>query len=191
MTAGGQDQTHVHDHADGHDHHAGSWKPAEGWQRTASTAAADIAAGIGFAAVLAGLSVLLNTPITPANGLIWGLVGFLTFSLAPSAGMPPELPGMPAADLLARQLWWWFTAAATGAGLGMMLLLRTRLWIALGLGVIVLPHIIGAPAPVTHGTAVPALLATSFAANALAAAAIFWLTLGSALGWIMSRTQQQ
>ncbi len=39
---------------------------------------------------------------------------------------------------------------------------------------IVLPHLIGAPAPVSHESAVPPGLAAAFAANALAANAIFW-----------------
>ena len=30
-------------------------------------------------------------------------------------GLPPELPGMAAADLAPRQLWWWGTAVSTGA----------------------------------------------------------------------------
>src|SRR3974390_3265881 len=40
------------------------------------------------------------------EGLMWGLAGFAVFTLAPGLGLPPELPGVPAAPLLSRQLWW-------------------------------------------------------------------------------------
>ena len=53
-------------------------------------------------------------PITRQNGMVWGLCGFLAVTLAPAVGLPPELPGMPAGDLVARQVWWVGTIAATG-----------------------------------------------------------------------------
>ncbi len=52
---------------------------------------------------------------------------------------------------------------------------------------IALPHLIGAPQPASHETAVPATLANSFAANAIAAQAVFWVVLGVALGYLMAR----
>ena len=79
------------------------WAPTDGWQRTLYTTAASMLAGAGFAAVLAGISLLIGIPITARNGLLWGLAGFISVNLAPAAGLSPELPGMPAADLLARQ----------------------------------------------------------------------------------------
>lgn len=45
------------------------------------------------------------------------LSGFAAFALSPSLGLPPELPGMLAADLSDRQMWWVMSAAATVAGL--------------------------------------------------------------------------
>jgi predicted cobalt transporter CbtA len=50
-----------------------------------------------------------------------------------------------------------------------------------------LPHIIGAPAPVTHESAVPPNLAATFAANAIAANAIFWSLIGIFLGLALNR----
>ena len=35
-------------------------------------------------------------------GLLWGFAGFAVFTLAPGLGLPPELPAMPAAELLPR-----------------------------------------------------------------------------------------
>ncbi len=170
-----------------HQHDATAWAPANGLERSLYTLAADVVAGVGFALLLAALSLLSGLPLTPANGAIWGLAGFAVFTLAPSAGLPPELPGMPVADLAARQMWWWLTVAATG--LGILTAVRVgRPWAwATGLVLIALPHIIGAPQPVSHETAVPATLANSFAANAIAAQAVFWVVLGVALGYLMAR----
>jgi predicted cobalt transporter CbtA len=47
--------------------------------------------------------------------------------------------------------------------------------------------VIGAPDPVTHESAVPAHLAASFAANSIAANAIFWSLIGMFLGLAINR----
>ncbi len=158
------------------------WAPADGIERTFYTTAATAMTGAAFAAILAGISLLAGIPITPRNGAIWGLCGFLAGTLAPAAGLPPELPGMPAGDLAMRQVWWIGTIAATGIGL-YLIATRRELWaIALAVIVIALPHLIGAPAASTHETAVPAGLAAAFAANSIAAAAVFWCLIGVFLG---------
>lgn len=188
--AGGHDHSTSGDHAATHGHSAAeeqAWAPRGGLERTLYTFAANIVAGVGFALVLAAASLLTGLPLTLANGALWGLAGFAAFMLAPSAGLPPELPGMPAADLAARQVWWWGTVVATG--LAIVLAVRIgRPWAwAAALALVLLPHLIGAPQPETHDAAVPAGLANSFAANAIVAQAIFWLVLGVALGFLLSR----
>lgn len=168
-----------------HDHDAG-WSPADGWQRSLFTTATAAMSGAAFSLLLAGVSLLVGLPINRRNGVIWGLCGFLAVSVAPSAGLPPELPGMPAGDLLARQVWWIGTVAATGFGL-YLLATRRQLWaMILAVVAIGLPHLIGAPASVTHESAVPPNLAAEFAANAIAAGAIFWVLIGSFLGIAIS-----
>jgi len=127
-------------------------------------------------------------PITRQNGLVWGLCGFMAVTLAPAMGLPPELPGMPGGDLVARQIWWIGTIAATGAGI-YLIATRSEAWaIALAIVLIGLPHIIGAPAVVQMESAVPPGLAAAFAANAIAANAIFWLLIGQFLGLALNRT---
>jgi cobalt transporter subunit CbtA len=164
-----------------------AWAPADGTERTLFTFLASIVAGAGFAAVLAGLSILSGVKITPRNGVLWGLAGFLAVHLAPAAGLAPELPGMPAADLLARQVWWVGTIAATGIGIWLFTQ-RDEPWAKIAAIVIVaLPHIIGAPQPPTHESGVPAGLSAEFAANTLAAAAVLWLAIGGFLGFAMDR----
>jgi len=170
-----------------HEHDEDAWAPQDGPERIFYTVLADLLAGIGFALVLAAVSVLVGLPITAANGVIWGLGGFIVFQLAPAFGLPPELPGMPAADLGARQLWWWGCAIATAAGL--IGIAKFRNWPAIVVAAILiaLPHVIGAPAQPDEASAVPAHLATSFAAAALGTGAIFWLIAGPLLGYLNER----
>ena len=163
------------------------WTPADGWQRTLATTATQAMAGAGFAAILAGISLLTGLAITRENGVIWGLCGFLAATVAPAAGLPPELPGMPAGDLLERQIWWVGTIAATASGLYLIAVRRGTWAMALAIVLIGLPHIIGAPVPVSHESAVPPHLAASFAANAIAAGAIFWSLIGTFLGLTLDR----
>jgi len=170
-----------------HSHEDEEWSPADGWERTLSTTVATMLAGAGFAVILAGISLLTGIPVTPSNGAIWGMCAFLAATLAPAAGLSPELPGMPAGDLVTRQIWWAGTILATGTAL-YLIVTRKELWaMALAVVLIALPHVIGAPQPVTHETAVPAGLAASYASNVIAAAAVFWSLIGVFLGYALRR----
>lgn len=163
------------------------WAPADGTERTSFTFLASIVAGAGFAALLAGVSLLSGIRITPRNGVLWGIAGFLAVHLAPAASLPPELPGMPAGDLLLRQVWWVGTIAATGIAIWLFTQ-RTEIWAKVAAVVLVaLPHIIGAPMPPTHESGVPAVISAAFAANTLAAAALLWIAIGGFLGLTMDR----
>jgi len=102
--------------------------------------------------------------------------------------LPPELPGMAAADLFARQVWWVGTIAATAAGI-YLAATQTRLWMLVLAAVLIMaPHVIGAPvAPHGEGM-VPAELVARFVANSIAANAIFWCIIGLFLGLVLDRT---
>jgi cobalt transporter subunit CbtA len=164
-----------------------TWVPRDGAERTLFTFLAGIVAGAGFAAILAGVSLLSGVRITPRNGLLWGLAGFLAVHLAPAAGLAPELPGMPAADLAARQVWWVGTIIATAVAIWLFTQ-RNEMWAKVAAVILVaLPHIIGAPQPPTYESGVPAGLSAEFAANTLAAAALLWLAIGGFLGFTMDR----
>jgi cobalt transporter subunit CbtA len=173
--------------APAHEHEEEEWAPADGWQRTLSTTLSSMITGAGFALLLAGVSLLTGLPITPKNGLIWGICGFLAATVAPGAGLAPELPGMPTADLLSRQVWWVATIIATGAGIFLIATRRELIWLSAAVVLIALPHIIGAPQPLTHETAVPAGLAASFAANTIAASAVLWCLIGLFLGLALQK----
>lgn len=164
------------------------WGPQDGWERTLFTTAASMAAGAGFAAVLTGIALLSGIPLTARNGLLWGLAGFIAVNLAPAAGLPPKLPGMPVAELLARQIWWVGTIVATGAGIYLIAIKRQSWAIAVGVALVIAPHAIGAPQTATNESAVPAGLAIAFTANSIAAAAAFWCVIGVFAGIALERT---
>jgi cobalt transporter subunit CbtA len=176
----------AHEHASAtHDQgKAGSreseWEPKAGLQRNAFTVAANILTAIGFALLLIGIYVIRGLRVTWREGLLWGLAGFVVFTAAPGLGLPPELPGMPVAELTARQTWWIATAAATAGGLS-LLSFRSAAWAAvLGLVLIALPHLIGAPlAPESHNE-VSAALSHRFVVVVTLTSLLFWALLGVA-----------
>ncbi len=172
--------------------HAGpaAWEPEAGLERAAYTVLADLLTGIGFALLLTGaiaLSSLGGRAVDARRGLLWGAAGFAVFALAPALGLPPEVPGMQAAELAQRQAWWVGTAAATAAGLGLIVFRPTLPWRILGVVLLVLPHAIGAPAPPEHGGNVPPDLAARFVVASIFTAALFWLALGAISGWLYRR----
>lgn len=179
---------HDHSHAAGHDHGAEAWAPEDGWQRVLSTGLSNLVVAVGFALMLAGLFTL-RAPGRTWQGLLWGLGGFATFSLAPSAGLPPELPGTEAADLLLRQYWWLGTAAATAVGLGLLAFGRHQALRIGGVLLLALPHLIGAPQPEVHASLAPEALADEFVVASLLTNALFWSALGLAAAWFFGRAR--
>jgi cobalt transporter subunit CbtA len=167
-----------------------SWAPEDGFERGAFTVLTNALAGVGFGLLLVAGIHLTGGPTGRSDwrrGLVWGVCGFLTFTLAPALGLPPELPGAEAAPLAGRQLWWFATVAATGGGLALIILKRRAWAIGLGLALILLPHLVGAPSPEQHGGLAPESLARAFVAAALVTSLIFWLVLGGAAGFLYRR----
>jgi len=158
--------------------------PEDRLGRIALTVLATVLAGLGFALVTGAISLLASIEITTKNGLLWGLGGFLAFALMPAIGLPPEPPGVIAADLLSRQIWWVGTVLATGGAILVMAKIRNAAGIAIGFALILIPHIIGAPLPPDVPANVPADLALVYVANALFSTLAFWLILGFVFGWL-------
>lgn len=183
----------AHSHAEGtaHEHHHDhdAWAPQDGVQRTLFTGLSNLVVAVGFALMLAGL-YSLHAPGHSWQGLLWGLAGFATFNLAPAAGLPPELPGTAAADLLLRQYWWIGTAAATAVGLALLAFARPWWLRLLGLPLLAIPHLIGAPQPQVHDSLAPAALSNQFIYASLLSNALFWTALGLASAWLFSRGQR-
>jgi cobalt transporter subunit CbtA len=195
--AGGEEAGHSHDAAPAagtaapaaadHHHDEEAWAPADGVERFVYTAAADILSAIGFALVAIALAEALGGFGGWRGGLMFGIAGFLTVSLAPGLGLPPELPGMPAAELGPRQIWWISTAVCTAAGLGLLAYTRSALLAALAIVLLVAPHLVGAPLPPTHETAVPIELHARFVNAVYATNLVFWAVLGALAGVFRQR----
>jgi len=198
-TGGAQPAT-AHDHAT-HDHGAataanahshshgadGGWSPADGAERLFFTTLANLIAGVGFAFVLVACFALWNGPVSGRTGVLWGLAGFAVFTLAPALGLPPELPGTNGGELMARQVWWIATAAATAAGLWLLVFPGKTWAAAAGIVALAIPHIIGAPHPAEYSTLVPAELSAKFTAASIVTAAVFWACLGWLAGAFYAR----
>ncbi|EIK61456.1 CbtA family protein [Pseudomonas lactis] len=181
----------VHEHAAGaaaHTHDAQAWEPEDGWQRVLSTTGGNLVVAVGFALMLAGLYTL-RAPTRTAQGLLWGLAGYATFVLAPTLGLPPELPGTAAADLTLRQTWWIGTAASTAAGLALIVFGRNWLLKALGLAILAVPHVIGAPQPHVHSMLAPEALEAQFKIASQLTNVAFWLALGLISAWLFRRNR--
>lgn len=165
----------------GHDHGNSeheAWAPQDGFERTAFTVVANIIIGTGFALLLVAGFALRGGAIGWRQGLLWGWAGFAVFMLAPSLGLPPELPGMPAAELGPRQIWWLLTAAATAGGLALLAFRPTPVRAVAAVVLLVVPHLVGAPQPVDAETLVPESLAHSFVVAVTLTNFLFWVALG-------------
>ena len=160
-----------------------AWAPEDGIERTLFTVLANVLAGIGYGLILVAAFTLSGRHVDPRQGVLWGLAGFAVFILAPALGLPPELPGMVAADLGARQTWWIGTVISTAGGLALIVFARHRLLKGLGLALLLVPHALGAPHPGQFGGPVPAELAAEFAVASLFTAALFWTALGGFAGY--------
>ena len=191
-------QAPAHEHAaTAHEHGAGAghslvvpaaeaWEPADGIERMVWTLVANVLVGVGGGLILAAV-FSLRRRVDLVTGLAFGAAAFAALGLAPSLGLPPELPGTAAAALGARQAWWAGTAAATIAGLAEVFYGRQPWLKAAGALLLVVPHLIGAPAPEVHEALAPAALQREFIAASLVNSATFWVLLGGLTGWLTRR----
>ena len=179
----------VHAHGTtAHTHDAEAWEPENGWQRVLSTTGGNLVVAVGFALMLAGMYTL-RAPTRTAEGLLWGLAGYATFVLAPTLGLPPELPGTAAADLTLRQTWWIGTAASTAVGIALLVFGRSWLLKVLGVAILAVPHLIGAPQPQVHSMLAPQALEAQFKIASQLTNVAFWLALGLISAWLFRRNR--
>lgn len=173
--------------ADDHAHGEDEWAPADGFQRMSLTAVANLVTAVGFGLLLMAASEFAGGIGSVRQGVLWGLAGFATFTVAPGLGLPPELPAMPAADLAARQIWWATCVLLTGGGLALIAFGRGTAFILLGAGLLVVPHLLGAPQPASHDSPVPAGLHHSFMVAVTTTNLVFWVLLGALTALVRPR----
>lgn len=140
---------------------------------------------VGYALIAAALMAFAEergATISARTGMIWGVAGFVTVILAPAFGLSPELPGMAAADITARQIWWFGTVAATAVGLWFIAFGSS--WPVWGMAIVLLaaPHFIGAPLPDVLTGPAPPELGAEFSARVIGNGLAVWVVLGMLLG---------
>ncbi|MGZ5000981.1 MAG: CbtA family protein [Methylomonas sp.] len=166
-----------HEHTADHAHDDMEWQPENGWQRTLSTTSSNIVMAVGFSLMLTGMYTL-RKPLGILQGLAWGLAGYTVFFAAPAIGLPPDLPGTAAAELVVRQYWWLGTAVFTAGGLGLVFLQGSSWLRIIGVLLLLAPHLFGAPQPETAESLAPALLQSQFRWASALSNAVFWMVLG-------------
>jgi len=187
-----QNESHEHhSHVIAHDASQDyAWMPKQGLQRHTFTLLSNVVIALGFTLILAACVQLAKRKMNWRNGLAWGLAGFSVFFLAPAFGMTPILPGMDAVDVGQRQLWWLLASASTAVALA--LLIFKRGWPAklLGMLILLLPHVIGAP-PQASAELVPMDLIQAFFISSLIANSVFWLAMGGFYGYFHNKWVKQ
>lgn len=144
----------------------------------------------GYALILvAGMALAADrgVKINARSGLIWGIAGFVAFHFAPALSLPPEVPGVAAADVAERQVWWWSTVAVTALALALIAFGRSWVMWVVAIVLLLTPHLIGAPQPDEFTGPVPPEIAGLFAARALGVGFAAWTLLGLFAGHFWQR----
>ncbi|MBL4806204.1 MAG: CbtA family protein, partial [Rhodobacteraceae bacterium] len=74
----------------------GLYAEPSAWSRNSQTILWTTGIYVGFALMMVagfGIAERFGHSVTARTGIIWGIGGFVALQFAPSAGLPPELPG--------------------------------------------------------------------------------------------------
>ena len=196
----------AHTHADGAVHEHGTakaWEPANGAERIAWTWVANLLHAFSMAllvfAVMGVWRYQRGTGLAalPLAGLV-AAAGWLSFQLWPMLGLPAEVPGMDAAPLHARQLWWALAVGSAVAACALIGFARGKWrWPAAAV-LLALPFAIGAPHlqgdPLAgfspEARAALEQLVQQFVWATTWVALSFWLSMGLACGLAFQRWLQ-
>ena len=145
----------------------------------------------GYAIILIAAMLLRaqksETNITFHQGIIWGVSGFFVVHLAPAISLPPEVPGVAAAELQLRQIWWFATTLLTAGGLWIIAFTKKGSRFIIGAALILAPHIIGAPEPDIFTGPAPTEIGALFASRALGTGLISWAMLGGLSAFFLKK----
>ncbi|WP_334194642.1 CbtA family protein [Pararhodobacter sp.] len=187
-TAEGADHSHAEAASEAHGH--GAHEHGDGdvspFQRNALTVGFTVLLYVAYGIMLTvgfAIAAQFGKRITATEGALWGLAGFAAFQLAPGMGLAPELPGSAAADLAARQVWWWSTVVATGLGIAAMAYGRSVITTLAGAALIAAPHVVGAPLLDGFYGYAPTEVGAIFSSRVLGVGLAVWV----ALGWLAGR----
>ncbi len=161
-----------------HEHEEDAWAPKDGIQRWLFTLLANTSLATGWSFLLCSVLLFVQR-INLKTGVLLGVLGYLTFFVAPSLGLSPELPGTEAASLDRRQAWWVFTVLATGGAFCLLFFSKNYFAKSFAVLLLILPHVIGAPHPEVHGGTAPDAMLKAFILATFITNGVFWLILGS------------
>jgi len=154
--------------------------------------AADFIVFVGWGLVMAAgfaLAGHFGHPVSQRDALWWGVGAFVAVHLAPGIGLPPEVPGILAAPLHARQIWWLATVISAAAAMALFGYGRGLPAIAVGIVLLVLPQAIGAPHLAEYTGKVPPELAGEYVTHSYAVGFAAWMTLAFVLGYLWNRRE--
>ncbi len=153
-----------------------------------------IAIYCGYALILVAAMAMATQRgevVTARKGIVWGIAGFVAVHFAPGFTLAPEVPGVAAADVYARQVWWFATVA--GAAVALWLIAFGRNWgaWAMAAALLLAPHIIGAPEPEQFTGPVPTEIGALFASRAFGVGLAAWVLVGLFAGYFWHRETAQ
>lgn len=144
----------------------------------------------GYAMVLLAAMAVAEergAEINASKGLIWGIAGFVAVHFAPGFSLAPEVPGVAAADVTLRQIWWFATVIMAAIAMGLIGFGKNWMaWVGAAL-LLLAPHVYGAPEPEVFTGPVPTEIGALFAARALGVGMAAWVLLGIFAGFFWSR----
>lgn len=196
----------AHVHAEGtaphtHEHGAAKeWEPANGAERIGWTWVANVLHAFSMALLFfAVMGVwLYQRGGAVASLRVAGLVaaaGWLSFHLWPSLGLHAEVPGMEAAPLQARQVWWALAVGSAAGACAVAGFARASWRWLVAAALLALPFVVGAPK--LQGDALAGLgpeahtaleqLGTQFIWATTWVSLSFWVSMGLAGGWAFQR----
>lgn len=160
------------------------------FERLFYTLIANVFLSTGWAFLLCAVYMYLKD-LNIVKGIIAGTIGYLTFFVLPSIGLSPELPGTLASALEDRQTWWISTVTSSSIGFAIIFFNTNKIFKLCALGLIILPHIIGAPVPDIHGGTAPLEMFNAYVKATFISNGIFWIILGAISVTLFQRFQTQ
>ncbi len=197
-----EDAAAAHEH--GHEHGAAKeWEPANGTERIGWTWVANMLHAFSMALLVFAVMGVWRyqrgaaLAALPLAGLV-AAAGWLSFHLWPTLGLPAEVPGMEAAPLHARQVWWALAVGSAAVACALMGFAKAKWrWPAAAV-LLALPFVLGAPhlqgdalagfSPEAH--AALEQLVQQFVWATTWVALSFWLSMGLACGLAFQRWLQ-
>jgi cobalt transporter subunit CbtA len=172
---------------------AEAWAPEDGIERHSWNFVSNFLLCFAYALILLS-AMSIRTSVNTVKGVFWGGAAYLTIFVAPALGLPPEIPGMEAAHLEERQVWWLVTVVLTAISLW-LIAFQNNVYKVLGIFLLIIPHMLGAPQPEIHGfantdpAAVEALtrLWHDFILQTSIANALLWVIIGALSGFIANK----